>query len=269
MKLIVRADDFGITDSVTWGALRALTEGIATSSGVMTNMPSAATACTVAREHPELCFGQDINIATGPSVAPAQDLPTMVDASGNFRRSSVIRPLIAAGEEPFPYHEVRLEIEAQVDRFRSLVGRDPAYLNGHAFRSSNFSRALEDVADEYGLICMDRVVAAYDLEARGFAGSGRFAQGWYRMPFEPVTQLETDAEQFFLDHIEELMGRDYSYIICHPGYVSTELMACSSLNIVRMRDLEMCLSSRVRAALAERTVELISITQFCEEQGVR
>ncbi len=89
------------------------------------------------------------------------------------------------------------------------------------------------------------------------------------MPFEPVTQLETDAEQFFLDHIEELMGRDYSYIICHPGYVSTELMACSSLNIVRMRDLEMCLSPRVRAALAERAVELISITQFCEEQGVR
>lgn len=268
MKLIVRADDFGITDGVTWGALRAMREGIATSTGVMTNMPSSVAACEQARLHSELCFGQDINIATGRCVAPIGCVQSMVtDEKGTFRRSPIIRNLVKCGEEPFPYREVRSEVEAQLARFEELVGRKPAYLNGHAFRSPNFSRALSDVADEHGIVCMDRIVERFDLESLGFAGSARFAQGWYRTPFTLDTQLKTDAEAFFIEHFDELLGREYSYIICHPGYIDADLMTCSSLNLVRMRDLQMCVSPHIRELLERHGVELMTISEFCEEQG--
>lgn len=265
MKLIVRADDFGIADSVTWGIMRGFQEGIITSSGVMTNMPSSLTACQQAQYHPEYCFGQDINIATGICVADRKLLPTMVDERGFFRRSPIIREMIKNGEEPFPYQEVYTEIVAQVDKFIRLVGRKPAYLNGHAFRSPNFSKALQDVAKEYDLICMDQIVEKYDLESQGFEKSQRFYQGWYRMPFEPLSQLETDAEKFFIEHFSELCQHEIAYIICHPGYVSMDLMECSSLNIVRMRDLQMCISSRVMQLLIKNHVELISITDFVQK----
>ncbi|MCD7810075.1 MAG: ChbG/HpnK family deacetylase [Erysipelotrichaceae bacterium] len=265
MKLIVRADDFGIADSVTWGALRGFQEGIVTSSGVMTNMPSSEVACQQAKIHPEFCFGQDINIATGKCVAPKEKLPTMVNEEGYFRRSGIIREMIKKGEEPFPYDEVYLEVVAQVEKFISLVGRKPAYLNGHAFRSPNFSKALKDVADQYGLICMDEIVEKYDLENCGFKSSGKFAQGWYQLPFKNDTQLATDSEQFFIDHFDELLVRDVSYIICHPGYVSMDLMECSTLNLVRMKDLQMCISPKVRELIESHHVELISIKEFVEE----
>lgn len=264
MKLIIRADDFGITDSVTWGIMRGLKEGIITSTGVMTNMPSSEVACQQAKKHPEYCFGQDINIATGKSVAEKEFLPTMVDENGYFRRSPIIRKMIKEGIEPFPYEEVKTEIKAQVNKFIKCVGRKPAYLNGHAFRSPNFSQALKDVASEYDIICMDEVVEKYDLENKGFLSSGRFQQGWYQMPFESLTQLHTDAESFFIEHVNELLGRDISYVICHPGYIDQDLMECSSLNLVRMRDLQLCLSPKVKQLLDDKGIELISITEFCE-----
>lgn len=262
MKLIIRADDFGMTDSITWGIMRGFKEGIITSTGVMTNMPSSEEACRQAKMHPEYCFGQDINIATGKSVAAAKDLPTMLDENGYFRRSPIIRKMLKEGKEPFLYDEVKTEIVAQVEKFIHLVGRKPAYLNGHAFRSPNFSQALKDVANEYGLLCMDEIVDKYDLENQGFRASGRFQQGWYQTPYEPLTQLQTDAEQYVLDHFHELLNREVSFVICHPGYVSSELMECSSLNIVRMNDLKMCLSPKVKKIIDDNHVELISIVDF-------
>ncbi|MCD8028863.1 MAG: ChbG/HpnK family deacetylase, partial [Erysipelotrichaceae bacterium] len=177
----------------------------------------------------------------------------------------VLLKFMPLGEEPFPYEEVHLEVVAQVEKFITLVGRKPAYLNGHAFRSPNFSKALKDVADEYGLICMDEIVDKYDLKNCGFKSSGKFAQGWYQMPFKNDTQLDTNAEQFFIDHFDELLVRDVSYVICHPGYVSMDLMECPTLNLVRMKDLQMCISPRVKELIEKNHVELISIKEFVEE----
>lgn len=265
MKLIIRADDFGIADSVTWGIMRGFQEGIITSTGLMTNMPSSFVACQQAKGHSEYCFGQDINIATGCCVADSVLLPTMVDDNGYFRRSHIIRQMIKEGKEPFPYEEVYTEVKAQVDRFIQWVGRKPEYLNGHAFRSPHFSKALREVAKEYHLICMDEIVEKYDLESKGFQGSQQFSQGWYQMPFEPMSQLETDAEKFFIEHFDELLKREVAYVICHPGYVSMDLMECSSLNVVRMRDLQMCISPKIKQLIQNNDVELISVSQFVEE----
>lgn len=265
MKLMIRADDFGIADSVTWGIMRGLKEGIITSTGLMTNMPSSEVACEQAKQHPEFCFGQDINIATGKCVADIKNLPTMVDKDGFFRRSHIIRQMIKEGKEPFPYEEVYIEIVAQLQKFIKLVGRKPEYLNGHAFRSPNFSKALHDVASEYHIICMDDLVKEFNLESLGFKDSHQFSQGWYQLPFEASTQLNTDVESFFVEHFDELLHREISYVICHPGYVSVDLMECSSLNLVRMKDLQMCLSPQIKALIQQHKVELISIKEFAEE----
>lgn len=264
MKLIIRADDYGITDSVTWAILRGFKEGVITSTGLMSNMPSSEEAARQAKLHPQYCFGQDINIATGKCVADSALLSSLVDENGYFRRSSIIRGLLQQGEEPFPYKEVRLEVEAQLLRFIQLVGRKPEYLNGHAFRSPNFLQALQEVAEQYGIVCMDEVVKTYDLESKAFHGSGKFASGWYHLPYETMSQIETDTEGYVVEHFEELLAHDIAYVICHPGYVSTELMECSSLNLVRMNDFKMCISPKVKALIQQHHVELISIKDFCE-----
>lgn len=265
-QLMIRADDFGISFGTIPAILKGFEEGIITCTGVMINMPSAYEACFAAKENPQFCFGQDINIATGKPVADPDLIPNMLDESGNFRRSPIIRQLVKEGKEPFNYEEVKTEIKAQVDRFIQLVGRKPEYLNGHAFRTPNFSKALFDVAHEYDILCMDEMVEKYDLENHGFLSSGSFQHGWYPKDNSYENQLNTDAEKFFLDHYEELNDRDYGFLICHPAYIDSLLMKCSSLNLVRMKDLDMVLSGKIKEKLEQDHVQLLSVPEFVKEK---
>ena len=57
MKLIVNADDFGLTDGVTFGILSAMEHGIVTSTTMMVNMPGTQTAAEIARKVPTLAIG--------------------------------------------------------------------------------------------------------------------------------------------------------------------------------------------------------------------
>jgi hypothetical protein len=83
--LIVNADDFGYTDGVTQGILRAWKEGIVTSTSAMINMPGAPER--IARAHqarPDLPIGLHLNITEGTPVLPVGKVTSLVDNQGHF-----------------------------------------------------------------------------------------------------------------------------------------------------------------------------------------
>lgn len=261
-NLIIRADDFGIAPGTIPAILKGLKDGIITCTGVMINMDCAEEACQKVRENPDYCFGQDINIATGKPVADPNLVRGMLDECGNFRRSPIIRKMLKEGIEPFNYQEVRSEIEAQLNKFIKLTGKKPAYLNGHAFRSPNFSKALADTAHDYDIPCMDEIVKKYDLEHHGFDSSGSFTNGWYPSENSIENQLNADAEGYFIKHFPEMEKHETGFLICHPAYVDSSIMKVSSLNLVRIKDLDMVLSKRIRKMLDEKSIQSLTITDF-------
>lgn len=56
MKLIVNADDFGLTDGVTQGILEAMNKEIVTSTTMMVSTPGTERAAKIARENPNLAI---------------------------------------------------------------------------------------------------------------------------------------------------------------------------------------------------------------------
>ena len=86
MKLIVNADDFGLTDGVTYGILDAMKNGIVTSTTMMVNTPGTVKAATIARENPELAVGLHSNISLG---CPLTDGASLTE-NGMFLKPSVI-----------------------------------------------------------------------------------------------------------------------------------------------------------------------------------
>ena len=74
MKLIVNADDFGLTDGVTFGILSAIERGIVTSTTMMVNMPGTQTAAEIARKAPALAIGLHINISLGNPLTRCESL---------------------------------------------------------------------------------------------------------------------------------------------------------------------------------------------------
>jgi chitin disaccharide deacetylase len=97
-RLIVNADDFGLSAGVTEGIVEAHERGIVTSTSLMVDAPAAADAVTAAREHPRLSVGLHF----------VDDTPAIED----------------------PAHLAR-EFACQLARFRELMARDPTHVDSH------------------------------------------------------------------------------------------------------------------------------------------
>jgi len=65
IRLIVNADDFGISQSANRAILRAHREGILTTTSLMVNGDAAESAVLKARENPKLGIGLHLTLIKG------------------------------------------------------------------------------------------------------------------------------------------------------------------------------------------------------------
>jgi predicted glycoside hydrolase/deacetylase ChbG (UPF0249 family) len=128
-RLIVNADDFGWSEAVTSGILRAHRDGIVTSTTLMTNLPGAEDALERARrEAPALAIGVHLNLTEGEPIVRDAGASVLVEG-GRLRRSlaGLVRllRLSAAAREA-----AARELEAQV-RWARDHGLDPYHIDSH------------------------------------------------------------------------------------------------------------------------------------------
>lgn len=153
-RLIVNADDFGISAEVNAGVVRAHREGILGSASLMVAEPAARAAAELARHNPALDVGLHAVVCQGRSVLDSRHLDGAVDASGRFIENPVI-----AGMRYFFDRSMRAkmtaELRAQVERHLEMVG----YLNhidGHLNLHVHpiLADILIDLAVEYKVPCI-------------------------------------------------------------------------------------------------------------------
>jgi predicted glycoside hydrolase/deacetylase ChbG (UPF0249 family) len=128
-RLIVNADDFGLTAGVTQGVLDAHREGIVTSTTLMANGGAFEMAVAASRKAPSLGVGVHLNLSEGPPVSPSFFIPTLVDHRGQLH-STPGRLLKGILARRVNLAEVEIELGAQIAR---VVARriSPTHLDGH------------------------------------------------------------------------------------------------------------------------------------------
>lgn len=114
-RLIVNADDFGISPSVNEAVIRCYRKGNLTSATLMANMPAAEDAAKLARENPGLSVGLHFCLTEG---RPLSDCPTLVDRRGVFLDRPRLLLKILRGQ--VEQGEVVREFLAQLGRLRAL-----------------------------------------------------------------------------------------------------------------------------------------------------
>lgn len=111
-RLIVNADDLGLSPGVNRGIARAHERGIVTSASLMVRAGHAAEAADYARAHPRLSVGLHVELGewryTGEHWVAAYEVVPTDDAAA-----------------------VGAEVAAQVERFCALTGREPTHLDAH------------------------------------------------------------------------------------------------------------------------------------------
>jgi len=86
-RLIVNADDFGLTEAVNRGIIRAHREGIVTSASLMACGAAFEHAVELARQNPRLGIGVHLTLTQERPLCAAADVPTLVPDGECFSRS--------------------------------------------------------------------------------------------------------------------------------------------------------------------------------------
>lgn len=273
LRLIVNADDFGITKEVNSGILLSMAEGIVTSTTIMVNMPGTAQAIQFWSYDSGMRVGLHFNITTGRPLSPLSDIPTLVDKNGCFHQLKTLITLLAGGAVSL--EEIALEFRAQLNYLLDR-GLRPTHIDSHKHLHL-FPDVLNVVLEE----SIDAGIGAlrYCAKPPGelFRLQGVNIEGLSSNP--PMEKIEAGGifvpdgiigldsvgklgPEALTTIINDLPDDGVYELMCHPGYPCNELRAISSLTDGRKNDLEGLTSPMVRKAILEKGIILIDFHEL-------
>jgi chitin disaccharide deacetylase len=224
--LIVNADDLGLSEAVNDGIFAAHEEGIVTSASLMVRQGAAAAAAARSGDHPELAIGLHVDLG-----------------QWDYEHGEWIQAYLHCDtDDPAA---VAAECRAQLERFRSLLGRDPSHLDSHqhVHESEPARGVAEALAVELGVPLRNRAVR-YEGGFYGQSGKGE--------PFPAGITPEA------LGGLIRSLSPGWTEIGCHPaaGPVPT-----SSYDRERQIELATLRDPGVRTLLNVTGVRLCSFSQ--------
>jgi hopanoid biosynthesis associated protein HpnK len=84
-RLIVTADDLGLSPEVNAAVERAHREGVLTAASLMVGERAVPEAVEIARRNPRLAIGLHLTLTDGTPVLPPERIPALVQRNGRFR----------------------------------------------------------------------------------------------------------------------------------------------------------------------------------------
>ncbi|PYU21408.1 MAG: hypothetical protein DMG32_20760 [Acidobacteria bacterium] len=128
-RLIVNADDFGLTEGINRGIMVAHRDGILTSTSLLANGPAFDQAIAASQQLPQLSVGVHLNISEGRPVSPAARIPSLVNERGELHLSPFQLWMRILGRQ-ISLEDIHAECRAQVLKLFD-AGLRPSHLDGH------------------------------------------------------------------------------------------------------------------------------------------
>ena len=269
-RLVINADDFGLSEGVNRGILEAHRAGSVTSTSLLVNLPAFEDAVLGAGRATQLGVGLHFNLTAGAPVSPAAAVPSLCDgATGCFHPLRRLLARALAGR--IAPAEVRRECTAQVDRFRA-TGLPLTHLDSHrhVHLLPGVWGPVVEVARQQGI---PAVRVPFDRLRRVASTPSALAEqvllrcsyhlaGGNGMP-RPVDHFRGGAlfaQRDFRDRLLAMLdGLDagVTELMVHPGYADPELAEWDTYRAERERELAGLCDAAVRERLAAGDIELL------------
>ena len=239
MKLIINADDFGITSGVTYGIYDAIKNGVVTSTTMMVNTQASSLAAKLIKENLEMAVGLHFNISIGYPLTSGKTL---------LINDKLIRPKDLPENYFYDEDELYLELEAQYNRFINLVGRKPTHIDSHLYIHQNIpivKKVVTRFSEIHDLPVRDIITNYQDVY---FEGNFKVKQG---------DNLKSMTHKF-IDILDSCDDRDIVELMVHPGYIDYTIEHNSSYNYQRNLECNTLLSKEVKDYIDSKNISLIS-----------
>lgn len=128
-KLIVHADDFGLSENINNGINDAFKGGIVTSTSLVANGAAYSHAVELASQSPDLDIGIHLTLSGETPVLSRLDVTSLVDNQGRFHESAG-KVLVNYLSKRICLREVEAEFEAQILKVKQSNLRI-SHLDGH------------------------------------------------------------------------------------------------------------------------------------------
>ncbi len=260
IRLIVRGDDMGFSQSSNPAHIRCYTDGVMRTVEVLAVGPWFPEAARLLREHPGLDVGLHLALTAEWDTLkwrPLTDPPSLVEEGGWFF------PMIwpnenygkdrALKEQPWRIDEIEAELRAQIELTRREIPH-VSHLSGHmgfASIGDEVGALLKRLAVEYGL----------DINPRDHGVKG---MRWDGPRTTPAEKVETFARM-----LEEL-GPGTWLFVDHPALDVPEMRAVHHVGyedvaVDRQGVVDAWTSAQAREIVERRGIELISYRDLAED----
>jgi len=260
-RLIVNADDFGMTRGVNRAIIECFQSGSVTSTTLMVNGESAVEAALAAADNPGLGVGLHLNLTSGPPTLPPDRVPSLVGMDGSFPgvRQAVWR--LTSGRARS--HELEEEIAAQIGRLQQL-GIRPTHIDSHHHLHAHprLRSAIRKTCPRLGVTRMRGFhMKAGGAKSMAIAMAARLPSSGRPMKApDRFTGIDTMGGQDPSAPIQRELARrgDVLEFMCHPGYADQDLERATSYNKPREAELRSLLSEGFAAAIQEAGAQRVS-----------
>jgi hopanoid biosynthesis associated protein HpnK len=288
-RLIINADDFGLTQGVNRAIAEAHTQGVVTSSTLMAASAGFAGAVTIAKANAKLSVGCHVVLTDGDAVSTHNAVPSLLEANGGT-------PILCRGFVDFlsralrgriSASEMRTEIVAQIRKLQNAglaVSHVDTHKHTHLFPV--IFKPLLEAARECGVGAVRNPFGP--VKAIAFAHLMRRPRLWtryselgvlrgfaaaFRRAVQEAGMITTDGsfgivgtgalDETLFSAIIGCLPEGIWEFVCHPGYCDSELLSLGGrLRQSREQELRILTSQHARDVLRRNEVELMSYNEL-------
>jgi predicted glycoside hydrolase/deacetylase ChbG (UPF0249 family) len=227
--LIVNADDFGLSEGVNRGIIRAHEQGILTSASLMVRWPAAGEAAQYANKRPQLSVGLHLDLA-----------------EWIFRNDEwVALYQVVSAEDPAA---VSTEVARQLEAFRRLMGRDPTHLDSH--QHSHRNEPVRTIVSE--------LAQKLSVPLRSFTPGIEYCGDFYGQTGEGEPYPEGISLAGLLRTLQNLPAGT-TELGCHPG---DDERLDSVYRLERLQEVTVLCDPKVRSEVESAGIKLISFADL-------
>jgi predicted glycoside hydrolase/deacetylase ChbG (UPF0249 family) len=271
-RLIVNADDFGITEAVNRGIVAAFDRGIVTSTSLMATGAAFDHAVDLARRRPGLAVGIHLVLTEHRPLVGAPAAASLIGPDGRFP-AHVTQLLALQLRGRISLAEARLELDAQLNRVRE-AGVTVSHIDGHQHVHvlPGIAGIVAELAAKHGVAAVRypaERVRGYMLRDRKYARrvaeqtALRLFCEW--SPLKPLRRSDEFVGFYFGGRLDETNLRTVLAglpagctveLMCHPG--DDDMQGSDDWVYAWAAERDALTSPRIRALLTERGVQLIA-----------
>ncbi len=266
-KLIVNADDFGMSRKINEGIIKAYKGGIVTSTTIMTNMPGFEKTVQLLRKHDDLGVGIHLNLTENYPVVKC--LNNIINKDKELINANIKKALM----QNLNLTEIETELEAQIIRGQnSGLGITHLDSHKHVHVLPGIQKVVLKLAKKFRIPKIrspsDRVINSKLIFTKQYLK--RLLINYYALKFKKnlrILNVKTPSNFFGILETGKLNIRNLANVIkhipdgtselmCHPGYLDYSIKG----SLVRSRETELkaLLSPKIKQIIKRKGIHLIN-----------